>query len=191
MAPLYEARANLVWHRLGKTTHSMSDSIWEIVFERDYYTRWGYDGEGTVPVLEILEWMWLHCVRPRQTWSDTDLAKRRILCQIPSHVITTSRSPPLPSLENHLNFPEPNAPHRRSFYLFLFQTRVTEPLGLGGSSECMGKTFQAATTNTWELFEHRSLLQNIFLISAKLNFHRPLVCTVISVRLWSFKDGGS
>ena len=27
-----------------------------------------------------------------------------------------------------------------------------------GSSECMGKTFQAATTNTWELFDHRSLL---------------------------------
>ena len=76
---------------------------------------------------------WLQYLRPGQTWSDTDLAKRRILCQIPSHVITTSRSPPLPSLENHLNFPEPNAPHRRSFYLFLFQTRVTEPLGLGGS----------------------------------------------------------
>ena len=45
------------------------------------------------------------------------------------------------------------------------------------SSKCMGKTFQAATTNTLELFDHRSLLQNIFLISAKLNFHRTLVCS--------------
>ena len=77
--------------------------------------------------------IWLHCIRPGQTWSDTDLAKRRILCQIPSHVITTSRSPPLPSLENHLNFPEPNAPHRRSFYLFLFQTRVAEPSVMVGN----------------------------------------------------------
>ena len=47
------------------------------------------------------------------------------------------------------------------------------------SSECMGKTFQPATTNTWELFDHRSLLQNIFLISAKLNFHQPLVCSTV------------
>ena len=89
------------------------------------------------PYIQIQIWLlkifWLQCLRPEQTWSDRDLAKRRILCQIPSHVITTSRSPPLPSLENHLNFPEPNVPHRRSFYLFLFQTRVTEPLGLGGS----------------------------------------------------------
>ena len=30
------------------------------------------------------------------------------------------------------------------------------------SSECMGKTFQAATTIIWELFDHRWLLQNIF-----------------------------
>ena len=44
------------------------------------------------------------------------------------------------------------------------------------TSECMGKTFQAAMTNTWEIFGHISLLQNIFLISAKLNFHGPLVC---------------
>ena len=61
---------------------------------------------------------WLQYLRPGQTWSDTDLAKRRILCQIPSHVITTSRSPPLPSLENHLNFPEPNAPYRRFTYSY-------------------------------------------------------------------------
>ena len=30
------------------------------------------------------------------------------------------------------------------------------------SSECMGRMFQAATTNTWELFGPTSLLQNIF-----------------------------
>ena len=50
---------------------------------------------------------------------------------------------------------------------------------VSSSSECMGKTFQAATTNTWELFDPTSLLQNIFLISAKLNFHQPLVCSTV------------
>ena len=43
----------------------------------------------------------------------------------------------------------------------------------------MGKTFQAAMTDTWEIFDHRSLLQNMFLISARLNFHQPLVCSTI------------
>ena len=47
-----------------------------------------------------------------------------------------------------------------------------------GSSEFMEKTFQAARI-THEIFDHRSLLQNIFLISAKLNFHQPLVCSTV------------
>ena len=34
-----------------------------------------------------------------------------------------------------------------------------------------GENVSSCTTNTWEIFDHRSLLQNIFLISAKLNFH--------------------
>ena len=60
------------------------------------------------------------------------------------------------------------------------------------TSECMGKTFQAATTNTWELFDHRSFLQNVFLISAKLNFHRPLVCsTICHVQYYTPEVGGS
>ena len=143
MAPMFEARVNLVWHRLGKTTHSTSDSI---TTSRSSFIHKlapmppihkGNILSHRLPYLPVHESpnvknLWLHCVRPRQTWCDTDLAKRRILCQIPFHVITTSRSPPLPSLENHLNFPEPNAPHRRSFYLFLFHTRVVEPLWLGG-----------------------------------------------------------
>ena len=37
-----------------------------------------------------------------------------------------------------------------------------DKVGVGDNSECMGKTFQAATTNTWELFDPTSLLQNIF-----------------------------
>ena len=36
--------------------------------------------------------------------------------------------------------------------------------GVSSISECMGKTFQAATTNTWEVSDHRSLLQNIVYI---------------------------
>ena len=56
----------------------------------------------------------------------------------------------------------------------------------------MGKTFQAATTNTWELFDHKSLLQIFFLISAKLNFHRPLVCsTICHVQYYTAEVGGS
>ena len=63
---------------------------------------------------------------------------------------------------------------------------------LPAHSECMGKTFQAATTNTWELFDHRWLLQNIFLISAKLNFHQPLVCsTICPVQYYIPEVGGS
>ena len=59
-------------------------------------------------------------------------------------------------------------------------------------SECMGKTFQAATTNTRELFDHRTLLQNIFLIFAKLNFHQPLVCsTVRDIQYYTPEVGGS
>ena len=59
-------------------------------------------------------------------------------------------------------------------------------------SECMGKTFQAATTNSWELFDPTSLLQNIFFISAKLNFHRPLVCsTICRVQYYTPEVGGS
>ena len=42
---------------------------------------------------------------------------------------------------------------------------------LTGNSEFMGKTFQAAQI-TREIFDHRSLLQNIFLISAQLNFQK-------------------
>ena len=42
------------------------------------------------------------------------------------------------------------------------------------SSEFIEKTFEAAQL-THERFFHRSLLQNIFFISAKLNFHQPLV----------------
>ena len=42
------------------------------------------------------------------------------------------------------------------------------------SSESMGKMFQAEQLT--QIFDHRSLLQNISLISAKLNFHEPLVC---------------
>ena len=41
---------------------------------------------------------------------------------------------------------------------------------MGSSNEFMGKTFQAAQL-THESFDHRSLLQSIFLISTKLNFH--------------------
>ena len=37
------------------------------------------------------------------------------------------------------------------------------------------KNVSSCTTNTWKIFDHRSLLQNIYLISAKPNFHRPLV----------------
>ena len=60
------------------------------------------------------------------------------------------------------------------------------------NSECMGKTFQAAITNTWELFDPTSLLQNIFLISAKLNFHQPLVCsTICRVQYYTLEVGGS
>ena len=56
----------------------------------------------------------------------------------------------------------------------------------------MGKTFQAATTNTWKLFDPTSLLQNIFLISAKLNFHQPLVCsTVRDIQYYTPEVGGS
>jgi hypothetical protein len=82
-------------------------------------------------------------------------------------------------------------------YLFILQTVIKPPNWCGStymvvSSECMGKTFQAATTNTWELFDHRSLLQNIFLISAKLNFHRPLVCsTICHVQYYTPEVGGS
>ena len=65
------------------------------------------------------------------------------------------------------------------FDLTWFIIQWTPGIGVGVTSECMGKTFQAATTNTWELFDPTSLLQNIFLISAKLNFHRPLVCSTI------------
>ena len=53
------------------------------------------------------------------------------------------------------------------------------PSEIPASSEGMVKTFQAAMTDTWELFDHISLLQNIFLISAKLNFHQPLVCSTV------------
>ena len=60
------------------------------------------------------------------------------------------------------------------------------------NSECMGKTFQVATTNTGELFDPTSLLQNIFLISDNLNFHRPLVCSAISrVQYYTPEVGGS
>ena len=46
----------------------------------------------------------------------------------------------------------------------------------GLSSEFMGKMIQAAQlTHERTVFDHRSLLQNIFLISTKLNFHGPLV----------------
>ena len=63
---------------------------------------------------------------------------------------------------------------------------------LPASSECMGKTFQAATTNTWELFGYRSLMKNIFLISAKLNFHQPLVCTTVrDIKYYTPEVGGS
>ena len=53
-------------------------------------------------------------------------------------------------------------------------------------SEFMGKTFQAAqlTHERFLTIDH-SLLQNIFLISAKLIFHRPLVCSTIRI-LWKF-----
>ena len=45
------------------------------------------------------------------------------------------------------------------------------------------------TTNTWEILDHRSLLQNIFLISAKLNFHGTLVCsTICYVFLYNNED---
>ena len=51
-------------------------------------------------------------------------------------------------------------------------------------SEFMGEMFQAAQ---WEIFDHRSLLQNIFLISAKLNFHRPMLRIVLYTRgRWKF-----
>ena len=43
----------------------------------------------------------------------------------------------------------------------------------------MGKTCQAAQLTHERFFDHRSLLQNILLISAKLNFHEPLVCSTI------------
>ena len=42
-----------------------------------------------------------------------------------------------------------------------------------------GENVSSCTTNTWDIFDHRSLLQNIFLISAKLNFLGPLVCSTI------------
>ena len=45
---------------------------------------------------------------------------------------------------------------------------ITGKYNMIGSSEFMDKTFQAAQL-THEIFDHRSLLQNIFLISAKLN----------------------
>ena len=38
--------------------------------------------------------------------------------------------------------------------LALFWAYIGQP----DNSECMGKTFQAAITNTWEIFEHKSLL---------------------------------
>ena len=70
--------------------------------------------------------------------------------------------------------------------LFCLIFTIMFPLVVVDSSECMGKTFHAATTNTWELFDHRSLLQSIFLISANLNFHRPLVCsTICDLQEWS------
>ena len=34
------------------------------------------------------------------------------------------------------------------------------------------ETISSCATNTWEIFDPRSLLLNIFLISAQLNFHR-------------------
>ena len=40
-----------------------------------------------------------------------------------------------------------------------------------------GENVSSCKTNTWEIFDHRSLLKNIFLIPAKLNFHGPLVCS--------------
>ena len=53
------------------------------------------------------------------------------------------------------------------------------------------KRFQAAQL-THEIFDHRSLLKHIFLISAKLNFHRPLVCsTVCYVQNYTPEVGGS
>ena len=59
---------------------------------------------------------------------------------------------------------------------------------MGYSSEFIGKTFQAAQLT----HDHRSLLQNFFLISAKLNFHRPLVCsTVCHVQYYTPEVGGS
>ena len=77
-------------------------------------------------------------------------------------------------------------PDREFFLLSEFKTQ--QP----GLSECMGKTFQAASTNTWELFDHRSVLQNIFLISAKVNFHRPLVCsTICHIQYYTPEVGGS
>ena len=42
-----------------------------------------------------------------------------------------------------------------------------------------GKRVSSCTTNTWEIFDRRSFLQNIFLISAKLNIHWLLVCNTI------------
>ena len=77
--------------------------------------------------------------------------------------------------------------HEIFFCRFLQQTGSSRPgleldfrTVLTGTSESMGKTSQAATTYTWELFDHISFLQNIFLTSAKLNFHRPLVCSTMS-----------
>ena len=55
---------------------------------------------------------------------------------------------------------------------------IMEHEGLLDISEFMGKTFQAAQL-THEIFDHRSLLQNTFLISVKLNSHQPLVCSAI------------